>query len=463
MIECYYCRSNAVYSWMPLRYYCCEEHNIYIKNFAKRKKETKNISYEFTRINNFPEFEFLLEPSDLQLLESRTKLNMLKFTHATDVACILAKKYNLLLEGHTTFISSLVVYDDFIISGGFDNTIRIWNLKDKRQEAVLEGHTSSINSLVISRDRKYIISCGDITVIIWNFAEKIQEAILKGHTKTVLCISVTNDNRHIVSGSADDTIRLWNVEYRIEERILKCDSPIKWIAITSDNKEIVYLSDTRAMKIWNISKNRDGRIGGKNCFATCQAITNDSSYIASASYDDYIISLWKLKEKKLKAVFKGHESVVTALVFTSDNKYIISASSDLTIRKWNIVEKREEIKIGHTSKITAIAIIKNDRICFASENGIWEIYQGNLISILPSHIDQIKCLGITKDRQYIVCSSRDKTFSLWNIADKKQEYILEVDDSEVWSLAITRNNRYIVSSSQYYIVKVWNLKLGMQK
>ena len=29
----------------------------------------------------------------------------------------------------------------YIVSGGWDNTVRIWNLQDKTQEAVLQGHT----------------------------------------------------------------------------------------------------------------------------------------------------------------------------------------------------------------------------------------------------------------------------------------------------------------------------------
>ena len=32
----------------------------------------------------------------------------------------------------------------YIVSGGSDKTVRIWNLQDKTQEAVLQGHTDSV-------------------------------------------------------------------------------------------------------------------------------------------------------------------------------------------------------------------------------------------------------------------------------------------------------------------------------
>ena len=56
---------------------------------------------------------------------------------------LLEEGYGLILEGHTKYVSSVAITSDnkYIISGGYDNTVRIWNLQDKTQEAVLQGHT----------------------------------------------------------------------------------------------------------------------------------------------------------------------------------------------------------------------------------------------------------------------------------------------------------------------------------
>ena len=52
---------------------------------------------------------------------------------------------------------------------------------EKRQEAILEGHTSVITSIAITSDNKYIISGGhDCTIRIWNFLEERQETVLEG-------------------------------------------------------------------------------------------------------------------------------------------------------------------------------------------------------------------------------------------------------------------------------------------
>ena len=40
-------------------------------------------------------------------------------------------------------VTSVAITSDnkYIVSGGHDKTVRIWNLQDKTQEAVLQGHT----------------------------------------------------------------------------------------------------------------------------------------------------------------------------------------------------------------------------------------------------------------------------------------------------------------------------------
>ena len=53
-----------------------------------------------------------------------------------------------MLQGHTEVVSySVAITSDnkYIVSGGYDNTVRIWNLQDKTQEAVLQGHTDYVS------------------------------------------------------------------------------------------------------------------------------------------------------------------------------------------------------------------------------------------------------------------------------------------------------------------------------
>ena len=74
------------------------------------------------------------------------------------------------MQGHTGTVWTLVCTNDFeyIVTGSRDTTVRIWSIRENRQESVLHGHTSHVRSLAITRNNKYIISASDDeTVRVW--------------------------------------------------------------------------------------------------------------------------------------------------------------------------------------------------------------------------------------------------------------------------------------------------------
>ena len=55
-----------------------------------------------------------------------------------------------------------------IISGSFDKTIKIWNLKEEKCIKTLEGHTDGINNLIKLNSNEIASCSNDKTIKIWN-------------------------------------------------------------------------------------------------------------------------------------------------------------------------------------------------------------------------------------------------------------------------------------------------------
>jgi hypothetical protein len=74
-------------------------------------------------------------------------------------------------EAHSEFVSSIVSYNDTIITSSWDKLIKVWSI-DKSTAAVsllhtLDGHHDKVTSLVVYNDKA--ISCSDDnTLIVWN-------------------------------------------------------------------------------------------------------------------------------------------------------------------------------------------------------------------------------------------------------------------------------------------------------
>ena len=296
----------------------------YIQEIQMQSKTSLVIhmpNYDFKEIEKFYSSNFLEVYENVKYIPSMP---------ANDSKDLLEKDYGLFIEGHTGWISSIAITTDnkYIVSGGYDKTVRIWSLKDRTQEAILQNHTASVSSVKITSNNKYIISGSfDKTVRIWDLQEKTQEAVLKGHTDFVNSIAVTSDSKYIVSGSRDNNLRIWDFQFKRLEAVLQGHiSSVNAIAITSDNKYIASGGDDKTIRIWSLQdKRQEAVLSGHGGIVYVVAITTDSKYIVSSS-KDRTIRIWNLQDKEQEHVLKGHTDYISAIVITNDNKYIISGS-----------------------------------------------------------------------------------------------------------------------------------------
>ncbi|MCK4762284.1 MAG: NACHT domain-containing protein, partial [Candidatus Aminicenantes bacterium] len=71
------------------------------------------------------------------------------------------------------------------------------------------GHGNWVNSAALSGDNRFIVSAGyDKTVKVWDFESGKLLNTLKGHDNWVNSVALSGDNRFIVSGSSDNTVKV---------------------------------------------------------------------------------------------------------------------------------------------------------------------------------------------------------------------------------------------------------------
>lgn len=115
-------------------------------------------------------------------------------------------------EGQRGVMSLAALSDDTIVSGGYDNIIKLWNRDGKCIETLIGHDGMEVASLAVLSDDTIVSGNYDDTIKLWNRDETNKMkciTTLKGHTDDVNSLAVLSDDI-IVSASDDRTIKLWN-------------------------------------------------------------------------------------------------------------------------------------------------------------------------------------------------------------------------------------------------------------
>ncbi len=174
-------------------------------------------------------------------------------------ACVMT------LQGHTHYVTCVALSEDgsTLVSGSFDNTVKVWDARTGECRATLQGHTSFVFSVAISGDGTTVVSGSwDNTVKVWDARTGVCRATLQGHIGSVYSVALSGDGSTVVSGSFDESVKR-SVE---KQRLLQTSRCI------SSFDESVERSVEKTVKVW------DARTGA------CRATYPDASPKARAAW-----------------------------------------------------------------------------------------------------------------------------------------------------------------------------------
>jgi len=297
----------------------------------------------------------------------------------------------------------------------------------------LTGHSSWVDSLAISQDGKILVSGSyDNTIKLWDLSTGKPLHTLVGHGSTVFSVAISPDRQTVVSGSDDGTIKLWNATNAELIRTLRdSDSPrdsatkIHSIAITQDGQKFVSAGDDRVVKIWRSDGNLLHDLTGHAHKVEVVKISPDDRTIVSGS-DDGTIKLWDLQTGKLIRSINGDFTAIYALAISSDGQTIISGHGQKQIKLWHL-ETGQLIRTLYSNfgAVYALAISPDRQILatadFLGESlgnqivaiQLWDLATGRVIHTLPEHSHRIFSLCFSPDSKTLVSASEDKTIKIW--------------------------------------------------
>jgi WD domain, G-beta repeat/TIR domain len=295
------------------------------------------------------------------------------------------------LSGHSSGVKTVAIAPDgkTIVSGGWDNTLKVWDLASGRDLRTLSGHSAIINAVAVAPDGKSIVSGGDDnTVKVWDLGSGRELRTLPKQPRSIEAVAITPDGKAIVSGSYDNTLKIWDLASGREIRTLSSPSgsnSIYAVAITPDGKAI--LSAGHENKIWDLASGRALRtllnpdipaIGSTAIPAQSVAITPDGKTVVLVIFNTFYF--FDVPSGRPIRTLSTRASFIDAFAITPDGKTLVSGSEDGTIKIWDLVSGLElRTLLGHLSPVRAVAITPDGKTLVSGSGDatlkVWDLAQ----------------------------------------------------------------------------------------
>ncbi|HEV3261739.1 MAG TPA: c-type cytochrome domain-containing protein [Gemmataceae bacterium] len=242
------------------------------------------------------------------------------------------------------------------LSGGEDNTVRLWDVASGREIRSLEGHTDEVLAVAFSPDGKRALSGGaDRTVRLWDLTSGREVRRLEGPTERVSSVAFSPDGKRALSGSWDETVSLWDLDSGKETRRLGGHtSYVSSVAFSPDGKRALSGGYDRTVRLWDLGTGREVRRFTGPVREVYSVVFSPDGRFALAGGNDHVVYLWDVAGGKERRRFEGHTTAVVRVAFSADGRRVLSGSSqyqgsDKPIRVWDAQTGRDVHAYGGKS------------------------------------------------------------------------------------------------------------------
>jgi WD40 repeat protein len=392
-----------------------QKKEIYRKQFEHEKEKNKNV---FSMIKTlYTDYQKSLSNkthnSDGQI--DTTKLNQLKYFSISDNK----NNNNNNNEYFSTNIKNIISNipnSDVPLQVTYNYNFIHSHPNNIKQYQCIEnfyGHIDKIVSLIQLKNEKIVSGSYDNTIKIWNIHNLICEKTIneEGYVLSLLEFSPNM----LLSGNSENKINLYNLDLpNNKENIYTFEGHKLWINCITKLNEMFFASGSNdtTIKIWDF-KNRkctSTLIGHKDCILTMILLLNKNLCSGSA---DTNIKIWSWESSECLFTLTGHEKWVKCLCQLNSGE-ILSGSDDKTIKFWKNNECVFTLK-GHLNSIRSICQINNEKFASGSFDNtikIWNIKNKICCQTLHEHLSNVIVVIKLKNGNLASCGN-DNVIKIW--------------------------------------------------
>jgi WD40 repeat protein len=382
---------------------------------------------------------------------------------------------------HGSSLSAVSVSPDGsrLVTAGADAVARVWDMASGRQIMALRGHAESIRagslhpggviSVAFTPDGQWIITGGaDGTVRLWNAANGKVMSVLSEHTNEVY-IAPGPDGNHMLTAGFDGQVIIWDIapDKPTPERVLSlyhADEPVRAAAFSPDGKTVAVAGQDGAATVWDAtSGQRLLRLVGHQGLVDDLTFTRDGNKLVTAA-EDQTVKVWDMAPERERLTIADGNPLHVA--YHPGGEQLATAHPDGTIRIRDSATGQALLTLpGHPDLPEESALyltFSPDGMILASSSWdrtarLWDVGSGELMLTLAGHDGFVWQTAFSPDGARVVTAGQDGSAKIWDTTTGKELFALSNDQRQVLDVAYSPDGRRIaVAGCPNSTVAIWD-------
>lgn len=262
------------------------------------------------------------------------------------------------------------------------------------------------------------------------------------------CSSISHDGSLVAGGFSDSSLKVWDMS--------KIGRQTDTSNVQGDNESVPSerTQGSEGKRPYTLFQGHAGPVYS----ATFSPL---GDFILSSSSDS-TIRLWSTKLNANLVCYKGHNYPVWDVQFSPAGHYFASSSHDRTARIWSM-DRIQPLRImaGHLSDVDCVQWHANcNYIATGSSDKtvrLWDVQSGECVRIFIGHRGMILSLAMSPDGRYMASGDEDGTIMMWDLSSGRCVTPLMGHTSCVWTLAFSCEGSLLASGSADCTVKLWDV------
>ncbi len=265
-------------------------------------------------------------------------------------------------------------------------------------------------------------------------------------------------------------------EWRYLSRICRDESfftltdaqnPLRCIAASPNGRWLALAGEKPYVTLWEVSSRRETARLPAGAGNQTVAFSADGARVAAAGQDPGI-RVWDCGTQRELFVLTGHVHTIAQIAFSSDGKWLASASRpDGVVKIWDLAARKEKFTFqGLPNEYPAVAFSPDTALLAASTGNrrirLYDVATGADLGLLKGHHGLVDALAFSPDGQWLASGSKDPTAKIWDVKTRAEAATLSGFQALVTSVCFSPDSKMLLTTCADGAMKSWDVRTGTE-